>query len=119
MNRNELMKQNDYCYACVAVNSTGQEHVCGFSRTFAGLKDVREAYIEACQNENIEGMTFTTPERWSRNDIIDFFTDLKEEKVEWSYLLHGLIAGEDKMFLKTPDHIESFLSFLQENSNEI
>ena len=93
MNRDKIMKQNDYCYACVAVSSDGQEHICGFSRTFAGIKDVREAYLEACQNEDIEGMTFATPERLSRNDIIDFFTDLKEENVERTYLLHGLIAG--------------------------
>lgn len=106
MSKKKLMKQNDYCYACVAVTSTGQEHICGFSKTFAGLKDVREAYIEACQAEDIEGMTFDTPERWSKNDFIDFFTCLKKNKVEWTYLLHGFVTGEDKKFVKTPDGID-------------
>ena len=109
MSENDEMKQNDYCYACVAVSSTGQEHICGFSKTFEGLKDVREAYIEACKAESIEGMTFDTPERWSRDDIIDFFKGLKKKNVQWTYLLHGFITGEDKIFLNTPDDIDSFL----------
>jgi len=120
MDKKKLMKQDDYCYACVAVTSTGQEHICGFSKTFAGLKDVRDAYIEACQAENIDDMSFTTPEPWSRTNIIDFFTGLKERNVKWAYLLHGFIPGEDKIFLNTPDDIESFLSLkeLYENENE-
>ena len=108
MSENDEMKRNDYCYACVAVTSTGQEHICGFSKTFEELKDVREAYIGACKAEDIEGMTFDTPERWSRNDIIGFFTGLKEKNVQWTYLLHGFIPGE-KIFLNTPDDIDSFL----------
>ena len=41
MSKDELMKQDDYCYACVAVSSTGQEHICGFSKTFGGLGTVK------------------------------------------------------------------------------
>ena len=118
MNQKKLMDENDYCYACVAVSSTGEKHLCGFSKTSAGLEEVREAYISACQDEDIEGMTFTTPERWSRNQIIEFFTVLKEENVEWAYLFYGFITGEDKKFLNTPDDIDGFLSLKELYTNE-
>jgi len=110
MSRNKRINANDYCYACVAVSSTGQEHICGFSRTFEGLKDVREAYIGACEEENIEGMTFTTPLRWSRKEVVQFFRGLKERNVHWAYLLHGFVIGEEKMYVRTPDDIDSFLT---------
>jgi hypothetical protein len=119
MTKKKLMKKNDYCYACVAVSSTGQEHICGFSKTFAGLKNIKEDYIGACKDENIEGMSFSAPERWSRKDIIDFFTGLKEKHIKWAYLLHGFIKGEDKMFLNTPDDIDSFLCLKELYTDEI
>lgn len=119
MRKKNLMNQNDYCYACVAVSSTGQEHICGFSRTFAGLNNIKEDYIGACKDEKIEGMSFSAPERWSRQNIIDFFTDLNKKNVKWSYLFHGFITGEDKMYLDTPNDIDLFLGLKELYTDEI
>ena len=118
MKKNKKLYQSDYCYACVAVSSTGQEHICGFSRTFAGLADIRENYLGACHAENIKSMSFARPERWSRKDIVEFFTGLKEKNVRWAYLLYGFVTGKDKIFLKTPDDVDSFLCLKDLYTNE-
>jgi hypothetical protein len=107
----KLMNQTDYCYAAKVMTKDGDDYVCGFTRIFEGIKSIVETHVEVCDPKGHHGLRYSGVERCSRNMVIEFFTEKKKHKVKGIFLMHGFITGEldDKMFVKTPKDVNSFL----------
>lgn len=108
---NVIMNSTDFCYACVCVCPEGHKNLYGFARTFEGVTEVRNTFIESDKEDGktLDGYKFIPAERWSRNDFISFFKAIQRQKKEWIYLMNGFVTDEYRMYIETPNDIPALL----------
>ena len=113
----EEMNSKDYCYICIAIAKNREKRVIGFTKKYEGIKEIREMYKRACIADNVEAGMVYTAMRWSRNQVIAFFENLKKTGEKKAFMFIGFVP--EPFYVETPADIDDLLTLkdLYEDNN--